>query len=79
MLGVMKYESEWRKSSRSGDGGGGNCVEVLLADEAVLIRDSKYLRDSANDPAAQPIIGVSGVEWDVFLAGVRAGVFYSGL
>ncbi|MFJ8577937.1 DUF397 domain-containing protein [Micromonospora sp. NPDC093277] len=28
----------WRKSSRSDDG---NCVEVALADEAVLTRDSK--------------------------------------
>ncbi|WP_369640680.1 DUF397 domain-containing protein, partial [Nocardia sp. JMUB6875] len=65
----MRREYEWRKSSYSGDGGGGNCVEVLFAADTVLIRDSKYLRDSANDPAGQPIVGVSGAEWDVFLAG----------
>ncbi|MTE12790.1 DUF397 domain-containing protein [Nocardia sp. CT2-14] len=71
----MSYERGWRKSSRSGDGGGGNCVEVLLTDEAVLIRDSKYLRDPANDPAHQPVVSVPGPQWDAFLAGVRAGAF----
>ncbi|WP_067818179.1 DUF397 domain-containing protein [Nocardia inohanensis] len=65
----------WRKSSYSGDGGGGNCVEVRLAEVAVLIRDSKYLRDPANDPAAQPIISLAGPEWDAFLSAIDAGRF----
>ncbi|MGW5971656.1 DUF397 domain-containing protein [Streptomyces sp. NPDC055186] len=33
-------ELAWFKSSYSG-GGGGNCVEVALCPEAVLVRDSK--------------------------------------
>jgi hypothetical protein len=31
----------WRKSSRSGDGSNGDCVEVAFADQAVGVRDSK--------------------------------------
>ncbi|WP_327142332.1 DUF397 domain-containing protein [Nocardia sp. NBC_01327] len=57
----------WRKSSFSGDGGGGNCVEVKFSGCSVLIRDSKYLRDPANDPARQPVVAVPLQEWDVFL------------
>ncbi len=33
--------AEWRKSSRSGDGSGGGCVEVAVARAAVGVRDSK--------------------------------------
>jgi hypothetical protein len=33
--------SEWRKSSRSGQGGNGNCVEVSLSPIAAGVRDSK--------------------------------------
>jgi hypothetical protein len=31
----------WRKSSRSGQGNNGNCVEVAFAGPAVAVRDSK--------------------------------------
>jgi Domain of unknown function (DUF397) len=31
----------WRKSSRSGNGGNGNCVEVAFAESVVAVRDSK--------------------------------------
>lgn len=31
----------WRKSSRSGGGSGGNCVEVAFSGPAVGVRDSK--------------------------------------
>ncbi|MBB5805824.1 hypothetical protein F4560_005592 [Saccharothrix ecbatanensis] len=31
----------WRKSSRSGGGSGGNCVEVAFSVPAVWVRDSK--------------------------------------
>jgi hypothetical protein len=31
----------WRKSSRSGQGTNGNCVEVAFAGPAVAVRDSK--------------------------------------
>jgi uncharacterized protein DUF397 len=32
---------EWRKSSYSGDGNNGNCVEVAFAGPEVAVRDSK--------------------------------------
>jgi Domain of unknown function (DUF397) len=34
-------EVSWRKGSRSGDGSGGNCVEVAFVEPAVGVRDSK--------------------------------------
>jgi len=34
--------AEWRKSSRSGDGSGGGCVEIAFARTAVGVRDSKH-------------------------------------
>lgn len=37
----------WRKSSRSGDGSNGACVEVAFAGTAVGVRDSKN-RDSGH-------------------------------
>ncbi|MBF6063722.1 DUF397 domain-containing protein [Nocardia terpenica] len=55
----------WRKSSFST--GSDHCVEVLFTDAAVSIRDSKYLRNPVNDPAAQPIITVPTEHWDMFL------------
>ena len=33
--------SEWRTSSFSGGGGGGNCVEIAVASGVVGVRDSK--------------------------------------
>jgi Domain of unknown function (DUF397) len=33
---------EWRKSSRSGTGSGGSCVEIALLAGAVGVRDSKH-------------------------------------
>ncbi|MGZ3144055.1 DUF397 domain-containing protein [Lentzea chajnantorensis] len=36
----MAQERIWRKSSRSGSNGAGNCVEVALSQDA-LVRDSK--------------------------------------
>lgn len=57
----------WRKSSASGDGGGGNCVEARFDGRQVLVRDSKYLRWPQNDPAAQPMVSVRADQWPVFL------------
>jgi len=57
---------EWRKSSYSG-GNGGECVEVRFTPGSVQVRDSKYLRDPANDPASQPIITVPIADWPSFL------------
>lgn len=58
----------WFKSSRSS--GSCNCVEVNfdLDEHSVSIRDSKYLQDATNDPAAQPIITVTADQWRAFLA-----------
>ncbi|MEU2034940.1 DUF397 domain-containing protein [Nocardia amamiensis] len=60
----------WRKSSYSS--GEGQCVEVRFDTAAVYIRDSKYLRDPSNDPAAQPAIAIEANSWPVFLT-VAAG------
>ncbi|MEU6560384.1 DUF397 domain-containing protein [Nocardia nova] len=57
--------SKWFKSSFSGSEH--TCVEVRFAGDLVLVRDSKYLRDASNDPAAQPVIEVAAELWQVFL------------
>ncbi|WP_181805405.1 DUF397 domain-containing protein [Streptomyces shenzhenensis] len=52
-------ELAWFKSSYSG-GGGGNCVEVAVRADAVLVRDSK-------DTDRQSL-AVSGDAWAAFTA-----------
>jgi hypothetical protein len=52
-------ELAWFKSSYSG-GGGDNCVEVALTQEAVHVRDSK-------DTRVRPLL-VSPAAWSVFTA-----------
>jgi hypothetical protein len=52
-------ELVWFKSSYSG-GGGGNCVEVALTQQAVHVRDSK-------DTRIQPLL-VSPTAWAAFTA-----------
>ncbi|GAA1760311.1 DUF397 domain-containing protein [Luedemannella helvata] len=58
-------EIGWRKSSRSG-GGGNECVEVALATDRVLVRDSK-------DPDGH--LSLDRPSWAAFLAAVKAGDF----
>ncbi|WP_227999069.1 DUF397 domain-containing protein [Nocardia australiensis] len=55
----------WKKAARSGQNG--NCVEVKADGTAILIRDSKYLRDSNNNPELQPIIAITTTQWHTFL------------
>ncbi|MFF0491854.1 DUF397 domain-containing protein [Nocardia sp. NPDC004068] len=55
----------WRKSTFSNNGGA-SCVEVNFVGNQVLVRDSKYLRDSANDPATQPVLSMSATLWPSF-------------
>ncbi|WP_280462228.1 DUF397 domain-containing protein [Nocardia carnea] len=55
----------WRKASRSGNNN--NCVEIAFDDQHVLIRDSKYLRDPANDPETEPVITIPVLSWPTFL------------
>ncbi|WP_153407482.1 DUF397 domain-containing protein [Nocardia macrotermitis] len=57
----------WYKSSFSRDTS--NCVEILRDAEAVLIRDSKY----QGDPAEQPILSVRTTAWAKFLTAVTLG------
>lgn len=59
LSGVM-----WRKSSRTGGGNGGNCVEVAFAGTAVGVRDSKS-PDSG-------VLVFSSVQWAFFLRGFQA-------
>lgn len=54
----------WRKSSASASG---DCVEVALASNSVLIRDSKKRRPH--------VLEFTFSEWQAFLSGVRAGEF----
>jgi hypothetical protein len=55
---VEERELTWRKSSRSGDNGGG-CVEVAKLSNTVMVRDSK-------DPAG-PVLAVTRAEWASFV------------
>ena len=52
----------WRKSTHS-DGNGGNCVEVVDSQGAILVRDTAD-RDGA-------IITVPGAAWERFTAAIR--------
>ena len=55
----------WFKSSYSNNGGG--CVEVKFDGDSVLVRDTKYRRNPANDPATEPIIALPSFKWKGFL------------
>ncbi|MEO6088916.1 MAG: DUF397 domain-containing protein [Umezawaea sp.] len=55
----------WRKSSRSNNGGGGNCVEISLTGVAAAVRDSK-------NPAGPTI---SLPNWSAFLIAAKRGDF----
>lgn len=54
----------WRKSSRSGGGGNGNCVEVAFVGPAIGVRDSKS-PDSG-------VLVFSAVQWSFFLKDFQA-------
>ena len=57
----------WYKSSASN--GACACVETSFTGSSeVGIRDSKFLRDPANEPSQQPIITVSHAAWGAFIA-----------
>lgn len=53
----------WRKSSRSGSGTNGACVEVAFVSAAVGVRDSK-------NPAAGHLV-FDDAAWQGFAAGVK--------
>jgi hypothetical protein len=54
-------ESDWRKSSYSGDNGGA-CVEVAMAD-TVLVRDTT--------DRSGPVVTFTANAWRTFLAAMR--------
>jgi Domain of unknown function (DUF397) len=62
MLSADPSALRWRKSSFSESG---NCVEVAILDESVLIRDSKYGNDG--------ILSVSSSAWRVFIQAIQHG------
>jgi len=67
----------WKKSTFSTNNGGA-CVEVKFAGDRVLVRDSKYRRDSANDVSAQPFVAVPVHGWstlcDIALGGISGTI-----
>ena len=54
----------WRRASRCSDG---TCVEVAVADEFVLIRDSK--------DQSGPVLRFTHSEWSAFARAIRDGEF----
>jgi hypothetical protein len=72
-LGSRRYKvstvdlgkATWRKSSRSGGGAGGNCVEIAFAGAVVAVRDSKDV--------SGPALVFDAGGWAGFLAGVKEG------
>ncbi|MFF9073878.1 DUF397 domain-containing protein [Streptomyces sp. NPDC014735] len=58
-------EAAWTKSSFSGAGSGGDCVEVAH------VEGGRVLRDSTNPSG--PKLYFTDAEWDAFTKGVQAG------
>lgn len=56
----------WSKSRRSGTNG--NCVEVAMLPDVVLVRNSK-------DPNG-PVLRFTRAEWEAFVGGVEDGDFH---
>jgi Domain of unknown function (DUF397) len=54
----------WRKSKKSASG---DCIEVALSDESVIVRDSK--------DRGGPVLSFALPDWAAFLSGVRSGEF----
>jgi Domain of unknown function (DUF397) len=54
----------WRKGARSGANG---CVEVVLIDDRIAVRDSKDREG--------PVLMFTAHEWEAFLGGARDGEF----
>jgi hypothetical protein len=55
----------WRKSTRSS--GSGQCVEIMMTDDAVLVRDTKDRTKLAHV--------FTYAEWAAFTGGVKDGEF----
>ncbi|TDC41808.1 DUF397 domain-containing protein [Micromonospora sp. KC213] len=57
----------WKKSTRSN--GGGNCVEVAVPPEVVMVRDSKDRQG--------PVLSFTTDQWAGFVRGIKAGTFHA--
>jgi hypothetical protein len=68
-MGSDMIRTGWRKSTSSGDNGGG-CVEVSMAGVgSVAVRDSKNV--------AGPELEFTGHAWAEFMQGIKVGEFDS--
>jgi hypothetical protein len=61
---LIGEEPGWRKSSRSS---GGQCVEILMTEDSIAVRDSKA-------PAEGQLV-FTPTEWRAFVEGVHLGEF----
>lgn len=59
----------WRTSTKSGDGHGGNCVEVGASPTHVAVRDTK------NRPGGT--LSINAAEWSSWLSSIKDGSFDS--
>ncbi|GAB1642734.1 DUF397 domain-containing protein [Krasilnikovia sp. MM14-A1259] len=62
---MRRLDQNWRTSTRSGTEG--NCVEVRLDGDAIVVRDSK--------DRGGPLLRFTDAEWRAFLAGAKDGEF----
>jgi hypothetical protein len=60
-------QAPWRKSSHSGNGDSGSCVEVAPLDGHVAVRHSRH--------AEGPVIIYTLAEWRAFMAGAHGAEF----
>jgi hypothetical protein len=56
--------SGWFKASFSSNAA--SCVEVRFDGALVQVRDSKYRRNPANDPAYEPVLTITLEQWERF-------------
>lgn len=67
---MINIGTQWHKATASNNGG--DCVEIRFTDDKVLVRDSKYRRDPANDSGDAPVITIPLPSWPTFLNRVAA-------
>jgi hypothetical protein len=58
----------WKKSTRSNGNGGSNCVEIMITDNQILVRDTKD-----NGQGAE--LSFTPAEWQAFIEGVKDSEF----
>jgi hypothetical protein len=66
-IAALAAADNWHKASSSG-GANGGCVEVATIPGYYGVRDTKL-------GGSSPVLAFTPIEWQAFLAGVRAGEF----